>query len=204
MTQDLQKEKTKLHYTAWAAVLATAAELTRKQYDVTLTFGNTPKVDLLCSIPDSEKQFKVQVKGITNQAGFRIQKNFFEGSTQRDLVFVIVLVSKDQPFRFFILTHEEVRAAWSKWCKERIEKGYCVSMCDECWNEKNPEKQPVRFCDGKERECDNFNFKKRYKSGLVLTRKDGRPYKEGAEGLAWEWVRDHENKWDKFKRPNIP
>lgn len=199
MTQGLQKEKPKLHYTAWAAVLATAAELTRKQYDVTLTFGNTPKVDLLCSIPDSEKQFKVQVKGITNKAGLRVQKNFFEGSTQQNLVFVIVLVSKDQPFRFFIMTHEEVRAAWSKWCKERIEKGYYVSMCEECWNGKNPGKQAVRFSDEKERECDNFNCRRRYKSGFVLTRKDGRPYMEGVEGLAWEWVRDHENKWDKFK-----
>jgi len=194
----------KLHYTAWAATLATAAELTRQSYDITLTFGNTPKVDLLCSASESGEQFKVQVKGISHQNALWIQKHFFEDSTQPDLFFVIVLVSEDQPFfRFFIMTHAEVKDASVEWCKRRIEKGYYISMCDECWDKKYPGRRPVRFSDGEERVCCDCGSK--YKLGLILPRNDGQPYKEGCDGLPWSSVEGYgedknENRWDKFSK----
>jgi hypothetical protein len=101
----------KRQYTAWAAALATAAELSRRSYDVTITFGNTPKVDLLCSVPDG-KQFKVQVKGISSRNALFIQKDFLEGTLEPNLFLVIVLLEDNKPFQFFIMTHAEAQDAW--------------------------------------------------------------------------------------------
>src|ERR1700677_3195484 len=97
-------------HTASAAVFAVGAELSRRHYDVTLTLGNTSKIDMLCSIPDG-KSFKIQVKGISNEAGFYIKDTFFKGPPQIDLFLIVVLVPKvnADPFRFFILSHVEAQ-----------------------------------------------------------------------------------------------
>jgi hypothetical protein len=102
-------------HTAWAATFATAAELSRRGYDVTFTLGNTPRIDLLCAVPDGE-QFKVQVKGISNSAGFYAQKEFFVTPMQIDLFLVVVLVPSDEKteLQFFILTHDEARREFEK------------------------------------------------------------------------------------------
>ena len=55
-----------------AATFAVASELSRRGYNVGLTVGNTPKVDLICSMPDG-KAFKVQVKGLSGEHGVYIQ-----------------------------------------------------------------------------------------------------------------------------------
>ncbi len=103
------------HYTSWAATLATAAELARKCYDATITFGNTPKVDLLAATKDGPA-FKVQVKGISGEYALRIQKSFFDMPTQQDLFLFIVVVpdqDKEERFQFFIMTHEESKKAYA-------------------------------------------------------------------------------------------
>ena len=106
--------KRKRHYTSWAATLATAAELARRCYDATITFGNTPKVDLLAATKDGPA-FKVQVKGISREGGLWIQKGFFDESTEQDLFLFIVVVPLDtaKPFQFFIMTHEESKKAYA-------------------------------------------------------------------------------------------
>ncbi len=102
------------HYTSWAATLATAAELARRCYDATITFGNTPKVDLLAATKDGPA-FKVQVKGISWENALWIQKSFFDMPTQQDLFLFIVVVPPDiaKPFQFFIMTHEESKKAYA-------------------------------------------------------------------------------------------
>ncbi|MGO8736963.1 MAG: hypothetical protein ACLQVM_29705 [Terriglobia bacterium] len=103
-------------HTSSAAVLATGAELSRRGYDVTFTLGNTRRVDMLCSVPDGQP-FKIQVKGISNATGLWIDNKFFEGGIQADLFLVVVLVpplSKDAPFRFFILKHADAKDEFSK------------------------------------------------------------------------------------------
>ncbi len=102
------------HYTSWAATLATAAELARRCYDATITFGNTPKVDLLAATKDGPA-FKVQVKGISSENALWIQKSFFDMPTQQDLFLFIVVVPRDiaKPFQFFIMTHEESKKAYA-------------------------------------------------------------------------------------------
>lgn len=102
------------HYTSWAATLATAAELARRCYDATITFGNTPKVDMLAATKGGQA-FKVQVKGISWENALRIQKSFFDMPTQQDLFLFIVVVPRDiaKPFQFFIMTHEESKKAYA-------------------------------------------------------------------------------------------
>lgn len=107
--------KRQTHYTSWAATLATAAELTRRCYDATITFGNTPRVDLLAA-PHGGTAFKVQVKGISGEYALRIQKSFFETPTQHDLFLFIVVVPRENeksPFKFFIMTHKDAQNAYA-------------------------------------------------------------------------------------------
>jgi hypothetical protein len=124
--------KRKRNYTSWAAALATAAELSRRCYDVTITFGNTPKVDLLGAIPGG-KAFKVQVKGISYPNAFFVQKDFFEMETQEDLFLVVVLVpepEQHQPFRFFILKHAEAKEAYASMPTKRKDGTPYKDGCD--------------------------------------------------------------------------
>ena len=108
------------HYTSWAATLATAAELARRCYDVTITFGNTPKVDLLAAAKEGPA-FKVQVKGISGEYALRIQKDFFDMPPQEDLFLFVVVVPQDtaKPFQFFIMTHKESKKAYTSQRKVR-------------------------------------------------------------------------------------
>lgn len=103
------------HHTGWAGVLATAAELTRRCYDVTLTFGNTPKTDLVAAAPSGDA-FCLQVKSASTPNWVPIQKAILESPVRSNLFFVIVLVpsAPDAHFRFFVLTHAEIQAAWDK------------------------------------------------------------------------------------------
>jgi hypothetical protein len=87
---EMKRERDK-QQTSSAAVLAIGAELSRRGYDVTFTLGNTRRVDMLCSVPNGPL-FKIQVKGISGEWGFYIDKSFFEGETQQNLFLVVVLV----------------------------------------------------------------------------------------------------------------
>jgi len=69
---------------------------------------------MLCCAPNG-KAFKVQVKGISGNYGFYIDKSFFDGEDE-DLFLVVVLVPcvEDEPFRFFVLSHAEAKKEFSK------------------------------------------------------------------------------------------
>jgi len=85
-------------------------------YDVAFTIGNTPRIDLLCAVPDG-KPFKIQVKGISNPNGFWVQKAFFDAHLQPDLFLIIVLVpplGDAFPLRFFVLSHSDAKDEASK------------------------------------------------------------------------------------------
>lgn len=102
------------HHTGWAGVLATAAELSRRSYDVTITLGNTPTSDILAAATPNGPAFRVEVKSASTPNFVPIQKSILESPVRADLVFVIVIVPRnpEQSFRFFVMTHAEVRAAW--------------------------------------------------------------------------------------------
>jgi hypothetical protein len=104
------------HYVEWAAIWSAAAELSRRGCKVSFTFGNVSKKDLDCESPNGE-QFKVQIKGTQGSAKDPndpdpwIQPRFFTDPEDKNLFFIIVLVSSDcsKPFRFFIMSHKELK-----------------------------------------------------------------------------------------------
>jgi hypothetical protein len=102
------------HHTSTAAAFAVGAELSRRGYDVAFTRGNSPRIDLLATVPDGPS-FKVQVKGISKAWGFFVQESFFRAPLQTDLFLVIVLVAREPreegclPFRFFVLSHSDAK-----------------------------------------------------------------------------------------------
>lgn len=107
--------KRSIQQTSSAAALATGAELSRRGYDVTFTLGNTPKVDMICAVPDG-RTLKVQVKGLSHRNGFYIKKKFFEG-THGDLYLVVVYVPPlgvEEPLEFFVLSHKQAKNEFSK------------------------------------------------------------------------------------------
>ena len=95
------------HQTQWAAQFAAASELCRRSYQVALTLGNQPSVDIMVMSPNGY-QFKIDVKGLYRPNYFIIRRReLIEG-----LCYILVLVP-DPPANpeFFILTHEQVIAA---------------------------------------------------------------------------------------------
>lgn len=96
------------HHTGWAGALGVAAELSRRGYDATITLGNTPMLDLLCSSP-SGQTFKVQVKSLIRPNWVFVQKSLLDRPPVADLYFAIVLVPEDyaRPFEYHFLTHGE-------------------------------------------------------------------------------------------------
>jgi hypothetical protein len=134
------------HHTSWAGVLATAAELSRRSYDVTITLGNTPTTDLLVAAPDGSA-FRIEVKSASTPNFVPVQKGILEAPARPDLIFVIVLVPRkpQEPFRFFVMTHDDVRAAWqatskSKKSGEPYKPGWeglnwrSVTAHENCWS----------------------------------------------------------------------
>jgi hypothetical protein len=110
------------HYTGWAGLLAVAAELSRRGYDASITLGNTPALDLICSSPAGEP-FKVQVKSASGPNWVRIQKALLEATPKIDLFLAVVLVPKDtrRPFEFYILTHSEACDLYGKQRRTRLD-----------------------------------------------------------------------------------
>ena len=108
--------KRAIQHTATAAVLALGAELSRRGYDVTFTMGNTPKIDMMCSVPN-RPAFKIQVKGVSNRAAFYVQEEFFSGDAQSDSYLVVVYVPKletKDSFEFHILRHDQAKLEFEK------------------------------------------------------------------------------------------
>jgi len=103
------------HHTGWAGVLAVGAEVTRLGLDVTLTLGNTPRTDLLIDPGKSGRPFRLQVKSASSPNWVPVQRQLLEDGLDENLFFAVVLVPRPPTaFRFFILTHGEVQAAWSR------------------------------------------------------------------------------------------
>ena len=90
------------HRTQWAAQFAVASELIKRGYEVALTMGNHPEVDLMAISP-GKTQFVVDVKGLQKQNSWVLKKR---RSTQ-NLFYILALVPKGEPNKFFILTQDE-------------------------------------------------------------------------------------------------
>ena len=73
----MKRAANKRYLTQWGAQFYVAAELSRRNYLVTFTFGNAPTTDLLVVSPN-EKAFRVEVKGQKTHNFWLIKKRMVE------------------------------------------------------------------------------------------------------------------------------
>jgi len=101
--------KRETYHTQWAAQFGIAAELSRRRYTVALTLGNARRLDIICAAPTG-RPFRVEAKGTTNPSFIRTGNKILEMDLDEDLFLIVVIVPPNEsPFRFFVLTHEEIR-----------------------------------------------------------------------------------------------
>jgi hypothetical protein len=87
----------------WAAQFAVASELCKRGYEVALTMGNHPLMDLMVISPKG-RPFFVDVKG-------QYKPNFWPVSpkeTLGKLFYLLAVVPEDAANQFFILTQVQV------------------------------------------------------------------------------------------------
>jgi hypothetical protein len=102
-TTGTRKQRHSNHQTQWAAQWATASELAKRGYQVALTQGNHPMIDLMVLSPKGHS-FLIDVKGLHLKNFWQIRQRPTTGS----LYYALVLVPNGAPNRFFILTHAQV------------------------------------------------------------------------------------------------
>jgi hypothetical protein len=113
MSSQTQKYKTQ-----WASQFYAAAELTRRGYLVSLTFGNAPVADLLVVSP-KQKHFMIDVKGQSNRNFWLIQPREID----EELFYVLVYLPKELAApEFYILRCADMIAKREAY-KEHIEAG---------------------------------------------------------------------------------
>jgi hypothetical protein len=110
------------HRSQWAAQFAVASELCKRGYEVALTLGNHPAIDLMVVSP-KRVQFIVDVKG-------QYKKNFWPVTMKRknrNLFYVLAFVPDVGPNRFFVLSQKNVakgiRIDYEKATARRKSKG---------------------------------------------------------------------------------
>ena len=93
-------------FTQWAAQFYVAAELTRRGYLVSLTFGHAPRVDIFAESP-SGIPFMVDVKGLRSPNWWLIGR---KPEPSEELFYILVYVPRntEENPRFFIMTSSEV------------------------------------------------------------------------------------------------
>jgi hypothetical protein len=102
-TERGKKQRHSAHQTQWAAQFAVASELCKRGYEVALTMGNHPAVDLMVVSPNGIP-FLVDVKG-------QYKPNFWpvRPKGKRDkLFYVLAFVPNGGGNQFFILTQDRV------------------------------------------------------------------------------------------------
>jgi hypothetical protein len=92
-----------VHRTQWAAQFAVASELCKQGYEVALTLGNHPSVDLMVVSPD-RRPFLIDVKGLYRRNYWVVKRK----APQPDLFYVFAFVPDAGSNRFFILSQEQV------------------------------------------------------------------------------------------------
>jgi hypothetical protein len=116
------KKRRSVHQTQWTAQFAVASELSKRGYQVALTLGNHPTVDLMVVSP-SGKHFLVDVKG-------QYSRNFWpvkRAPKRDDLFYVLAYVPDSAANQFFVMTQEQVEKAieanTSAWLARKAAKG---------------------------------------------------------------------------------
>ena len=110
------------HQTQWAAQFAVASELCKRNYQVALTMGNHPRVDLMVISPSGMK-FAVDVKGLYKRNWWLIT----EKEALQNLFYVLAFVPVNAPNQFFILRQEQVNEAIRRFVEQGRPRGGAAS-----------------------------------------------------------------------------
>ena len=100
------KSKRSTHRTQWAAQFAVASELCKLGYEVALTLGNHPAVDLVVISPRKKKTFQVEVKGLYEPNYWQLKKQ----KPRKELFYVFAHVPDYDSNCFFILPQRTVHS----------------------------------------------------------------------------------------------
>ncbi len=88
-----------------AGELFAAAELLKRNYQVSLTFGNAKAIDLFVYNEDLNYTFNVQVKTLRSSNCFPINHEHID----RKAIYMFVLLNKPgKPVEFFIITGKQI------------------------------------------------------------------------------------------------
>jgi hypothetical protein len=99
----MKSERRSAHRTQWAAQFAVASELCKRGYQVALTMGNHPAVDLMVISPKG-KQFSIDVKGLYKPNYWPVGKK----PERRDLYYVFAFVPDERPNEFYVVDQKTV------------------------------------------------------------------------------------------------
>ena len=103
MVKQAQKERQSAHRTQWAAQFAVASELCKRGYQVALTMGIHPVINLIVVSPKGVP-FLINVKGQYKKHSWPVRLKKARGK----LFYVLAFVPDVGRNRFFILTQEAV------------------------------------------------------------------------------------------------
>ena len=106
------------HRTQWAAQFAVASELCKLDYQVALTLGNHPAVDLMVLSPRGIP-FLVDVKGMYKPNFWGVRKQ----SPRENLFYVFAYVPDKGSNRFYVLTQHQVNEGIESYWAAGLAKG---------------------------------------------------------------------------------
>lgn len=113
-------KRARRYKTQWAAQFFAAAELTRRGYLVSLTFGNAPTSDLLVESP-SGILFTVDVKGQSTKNFWLIQRR----DPKPNHYFILIYLPNDidQAPKYFLLSSDELMKRREEYKASVLPKG---------------------------------------------------------------------------------
>lgn len=106
--------------TQWAAQYYVCAELTRRDYLVSLTFGNAPVVDIMATSSNGVS-FTIDVKAQSTKNFWLIQQR--QPIPNHYFVFIYLPKKINDPPLFFIATSTDVMAARNQYAQRMQNKG---------------------------------------------------------------------------------
>ncbi|MGH6770260.1 MAG: hypothetical protein ACRECO_14695 [Xanthobacteraceae bacterium] len=112
------KERRSAHRTQWAAQFAVASELCKRNYQVALTLGNHPAIDLMVISPKGTP-FLIDVKGLYKPAFWGVR----EKPERDNLYYVFALVPDTGSNQFFILTQRQVNEGIGRYRESGLARG---------------------------------------------------------------------------------
>ena len=102
-------ERRSVYRTQWTAQFAVASELCKREYQVALTMGNHPMVDIMVISPQGTP-FLIDVKELYKKTYFPVRPR----PSKDNLFYVFAFVPNEGVNRFYIMSQTQVNEEISK------------------------------------------------------------------------------------------